>query len=111
MEGKKSDLIFLIDGLFIKEVKRTEKEKKIRADNSMATGTLKVKAKPRSKPALKRLLRLPGLYIRRASIVGKSIKISALAILPSIKGILERTKNKKDDKMEFLEDRYLRHSL
>jgi len=70
--------------IFFEEVTR---KKKLRAAKSRRAGILKVKAMPKKRAEAVREFRLSGLKSKKAKMVGKSIKISALAILPSIKGI------------------------
>ena len=60
-DGMMADLIFLRDGFLINVARNVDKEKNIRVQSSMTTGTLKVKAKPRSSPEKKSDLRLVGL--------------------------------------------------
>ena len=74
---------------FLKEFKSFIKSHKQRKENSIPTGILTVKAKPNNKP--EKIISLNPIFDftkkRIPTIVGKSIKISALAIFPSQKGI------------------------
>ena len=71
---------------FFKMIKLKQNKKK----NSMATGTLNKKARPKNKPDQKRYFS----NNKNPKIVGKSMKISALAIWPSITGIEVKIINK-----------------
>ena len=92
MVGRRNDIPKTISGFKFLYFLRIKKAKQKRKKNSMATGTLNKKVKPKANPDQK-------IYFsnnKKPKIVGKSIKISALAIWPSITGIEVRmTKSNK----------------
>lgn len=93
---------------FFEEV---SKKKKLRAAKSRRAGILKVKAMPKKRAEAVKEFRLEGLKSKKAKMVGKSIKISALAILPSIRGIEVRVIKIKRLSLEKKELKNLRDSL
>ena len=93
---------------FFEEV---SKKKKLSAAKSSRAGILKVKAIPKNKAEAVREFKLAGLNSKKAKIVGRSMKISALAIFPSIKGIEVRVIKIKRLSLEKKELKNLRDSL
>jgi hypothetical protein len=93
----KTTIFLIFKKAFLKEFRSSIKSQRERKANSIATGILIVKAKPNKSPAITKLINF-GLVLvsnRTPMRVGKSIKTSALAILPSKNGIeLRITKTK-----------------